>query len=82
MSRVERERLREEVIRLRDEMLRVAEPFLALKPGDWVTPDKLGRALRALQKVIELLDLLVRHLVEEPEEARVVAGGLEKGGSR
>jgi hypothetical protein len=67
MSQVEREKLREEIIRLRDEMLRVAGPFLALKLGDWVTPDKLGRALGALQKVIGLLDLLVKYLVEEPE---------------
>jgi hypothetical protein len=63
MSRVERERLREEIIRLRDEMLDAAKPLLALKPGDIVTVNILGSSLGALQKAIKLLDLLVKYLV-------------------
>jgi hypothetical protein len=79
MSQVEREKMKEEIIRLRDEMLRVAEPFLALKPGDWVTPSKLGHALGAVQKAIVLLDLLVKYLVEghfdSSPQRRTRAGG-------
>jgi hypothetical protein len=67
MSQVEREKLREEIIRLRDEMLRAAEPILALKPGALVTTHKLGYIAGALQRAVKLLDLLVKYLVEESE---------------
>jgi hypothetical protein len=65
MSRVEREKLREEIIRLRNEMLVIAKPILALKPGDLVTTHKLGYIAGALQKAVKLLDLLVKYMVEE-----------------
>jgi hypothetical protein len=75
MSQVEREKLREEIIRLRDEMLRAAEPILALKPGDFITPIICGRSVRTLYEVVKLLDLLVKYAVEESAHSLSLEGG-------
>lgn len=67
MSGMDEAKLKEEIIRMRDEMLRAAEPILALKPGDWVTTQKLVRTVRTVQEIVHLLDLLVKYLVEGSE---------------
>jgi hypothetical protein len=78
MSGMDKAKLKEEIIRKRDEMLRAAEPILALKPGDFITPIICGRSVRTLYEVVKLLDLLVKYAVEEPAHSL----SLEGGGSR